>query len=115
MLRHSRILSVGLDRDVLQARNSILISAGFQVGVARSRHEAVMAAASHRFDAVILCWTFSEQEQQRLIADLVTVTPGTRVLALSRPAVSTLPDFSDPGYLLQMIRATLPQDRPIAK
>jgi len=108
MTRQTRVLSIGADADVLAARNSVLTHAGFRVGIADNRHEAILSAASHEFDIAIICWTFLPDDQSRLLHDLEIVSPRTRVLVLSCPNTpALLPDAADPGLLLQMVRARI--------
>jgi DNA-binding response OmpR family regulator len=111
MSRHIRILSVGSEIDVLTARNAALARAGFRVTSACSRHQAVLLATSHHFDAAILCWSLPRDVREGLHHDLQIINPKTRVLVLSPPALESqeagFPVEPETTRLIQMVRAAL--------
>jgi DNA-binding NtrC family response regulator len=107
MSRHIRILSVGPNPDILAARNATLTQAGYRIVAAHSRHQAVLLATSHFFEAALLCWTFPEDVRQRLSHDLSTISPETKVILLPRPNNTGSALDKDPRFLLQIVESAL--------
>ena len=64
--RKARLLSLGKHSQVLQARNSALERAGYDVTSASTLEGAIRALESEKFDAVIIGYTFSRAEKQQL-------------------------------------------------
>ncbi|HVZ59842.1 MAG TPA: hypothetical protein VG892_03565 [Terriglobales bacterium] len=85
MLRRIKILCVGSDAGLLATRATFLTRTGFRVALARNRHQAILVAASNHFDAMVVCWTFPEAEQEQLVHDIQIVSTGIRTIVLSPP------------------------------
>jgi DNA-binding response OmpR family regulator len=85
MLRRIKILCVGSDAGLLATRATFLTHAGFRVALARNRHQAILVAASNHFDALVVCWTFPEEEQQQLAHDIQIVSANIRTIVLAAP------------------------------
>lgn len=106
--RATTILSVGLDEALLSSRNVVLRHAGYHVVSARSRHEAIMAAADAAIEIAVICFSFPNDEAQKLAHDLEVVNPHLRAMVLNDfDNLALREEATRPDFLLHMVRAVL--------
>jgi DNA-binding response OmpR family regulator len=106
------VLSVGLDRALLNSRNLILHSAGYTVVSAYSIKEAVDCFQAVDFDLVLLCQTIPARDRDGLTWWIRASSPGIPVVSVagnpcSGDVVAGVTVGSEPGELLWGIREVL--------
>jgi DNA-binding response OmpR family regulator len=101
------ILSGGRDSHLLQFRNEVLKLPGYIVVSAYSPEELIATFRAGDFDVVLLCHTFSSEEQRAIALAIHAQSPSTPVMVISngesRNASSDLTVPNDPDSLLSAI------------
>jgi DNA-binding NtrC family response regulator len=107
MHSHCVILSAGRDGHLLRLRNEVLKSSGHLTISAHSVREIIEKFIQGDFDAVLLCHSFTEEEQELIANAIHLKRPSTPVLVLndgqrsSRDGHFSVP--FDPRSLLEAI------------
>ena len=101
------ILSGGRDPHLLQVRNEVLRVPGFTVVSAYSPEELIQTFRAGDFDIVLMCHSFSNEEQSKVALAVHAQSPSTPVLAMSTgERASVYADAvvsNDPSSLLSAI------------
>jgi len=106
------VLSVGLDRDLLNSRNLVLHSAGYTVVSAYSIKEAVERFQASDFDLVLLCPSISAKDRDGLTWWIRATCPSTPVVSVTGnlyagDVVAGVTVGSEPSALLWGIQEVL--------
>jgi len=101
------ILSGGHETDLLKIRNEVLKISGYTVVSAHTAPDLIEKFHAGDFDLVLLCHSFSTEEQAEIAREIHAQSPSTPVLVLaSGNRVSTAADSAvpnDPRSLLKAI------------
>jgi DNA-binding NtrC family response regulator len=96
----THVLVVSRDQMLLQTR-ALILGAYFQVESAGRVAEAEAAMAKISFDLVVLCYSLSDGEYQRLVELCQSQTPRPRILALHTAGNGRPRPGSDSEYAVE--------------
>jgi len=95
---HKRILLVSRDLMVLQTRK-LMLGAYFDVSAAGRVLEAKLHLAERRFDLIVLCYTLTDDECQKILEAAQASCPGAKVLTLTVPGHTKNQPATDSYFL----------------
>ncbi len=107
------LLSVGLNPDLLNIRNSILRKAGYSVQATTSPQKAITLLVDGDFGVLIVCHTILESDRGELLRAIKSVKPSAKVIAvrkdeeLAKGADATVHNLDEPESLLACLAALL--------
>lgn len=81
-MQPARILSIGVDSDLLSTRNLVLRKAGYLVASATDLQRARQLLQRAWFDLVILCHAIPKEKREEAVEEIRRVQPKTSVIAL---------------------------------
>ena len=114
-MQSSRILSIGIDSDLLSTRNLVLRKAGYSVAGATDLHRAMDLLRRVWFDMVILCHAIPKEKREQAVEAIKQVQPRANVIALRAGGeqldahVDGVVDSFNPEHLLESIAEILTQ------
>jgi ActR/RegA family two-component response regulator len=82
MVDQKRILLVSRDLMVLQTRK-LMLGAYFEVSAAGRALEAQILLAEHPFDLIVLCYTLTEDDCQKIVETVRRQSPDAKFLMLT--------------------------------
>jgi DNA-binding NtrC family response regulator len=108
-MQPARILSIGVDSDLLSTRNLVLRRAGYHVASATNLQRATRLLQRVWFDMVILCHAIPKDQREEAVGKIKSVQPNASVIALQAggegldtPVDATIESYN-PETLLQSL------------
>jgi DNA-binding NarL/FixJ family response regulator len=93
-----RILLVSRDLMVLQTRK-LMLGAYFEVHAAARAVEATMLLSEQRFDLIVLCYTLTDEDCQKILAAAQLQCPDVKILMLTVTGYAAAHPKMDSCYL----------------
>ncbi len=83
MLTNGLVLNAGSDDFLLSTRTNVLVHHGYLTAVAHSATQIAAITGIIHFDVVVLCHSFTSDEQSNIEAAVRVADPATRVLRMN--------------------------------
>jgi hypothetical protein len=106
------ILCVGNYPSLLTSRATQLAAHGYKVSIAINRHQAILAAGSTKYDAILICHTTQPDDARKLVEDLNIVSPDSANIYQRDWDDLGMEEIRDDNFIAEVVRkAVAPADK----